>query len=57
MVARSTPALLIRGRCQKQGAVVNVVAEVITPLPIGRSADGDAPTATPAVSSMSRDFR
>lgn len=57
VVARSTPALLIRGRCQKQGAVVNVVAEVITPLPIGRSADGDAPTATPAVSSMSRDFR
>ncbi len=42
-VARNAPALLIRGRIERQGAVVNVVAETLEPLPI-----------TP---SMSRDFR
>ncbi len=42
-VARNAPALLVRGRIERQGAVVNVVAETLEPLPI-----------TP---SMSRDFR
>ena len=43
-VVRSCPALLIRGRLEKQEGVINVVAERIDPLPIG------APT-------KSRDFR
>ncbi len=43
-VVRSCPALLIRGRLEKQEGVINVVAEVIEPLPLG------APT-------RSRDFR
>jgi error-prone DNA polymerase len=34
-VVRSCPALLIRGRLEKQEGVINVVAEVIDPLPIG----------------------
>jgi error-prone DNA polymerase len=43
-VARSSPALLVRGRIERQETVVNVVAEKLEPLPIG---------AAPA----SRDFR
>ncbi len=43
-VARNAPALLIRGRIERQGAVVNVVAEKLEPLPVA---------AAPA----SRDFR
>jgi error-prone DNA polymerase len=43
-VVRSCPALLIRGRLEKQEGVINVVAERIDPLPLG------APT-------KSRDFR
>ena len=43
-VARSAPALLIRGRVERQEAVVNIVAEKLEPLPVG---------AAPA----SRDFR
>ena len=43
-VVRSCPALLIKGRLEKQEGVINVVAEVIEPLPLG------APT-------RSRDFR
>jgi error-prone DNA polymerase len=43
-VARSCPALLIRGRLEKQEGVINVVAERIDPLPLS------APT-------KSRDFR
>ena len=44
-VARTAPALLVRGRIERQGAVVNVIAEKLEPLPI---TDG---------ASMSRDFR
>ncbi len=43
-IARNAPALLIRGRVERQGAVVNVIAEKLEPLP-----------ATPRA--MSRDFR
>ena len=43
-VARNAVALLVRGRCERQGAVVNIVAEKLEPLPV-------------ASSSMSRDFR
>jgi error-prone DNA polymerase len=43
-VARNAPALLVRGRVERQGAVVNIVAEKLEPLPVG---------AVPA----SRDFR
>jgi error-prone DNA polymerase len=43
-VARSAPALLVRGHLQKVDGVINVVAEQIDPLPIG-------------VSSRSRDLR
>jgi error-prone DNA polymerase len=43
-VARSCPALLIRGRLEKHEGVINVVAERIDPLPL------DAAT-------KSRDFR
>jgi error-prone DNA polymerase len=42
--ARSAPALLIRGKLEKAEGAINVVAEVIEPLPIG-------------VPSKSRDFR
>ena len=42
--ARNAPALLVRGRCERQGAVVNIVAERLEPLPVGAG-------------SMSRDFR
>ncbi len=42
--ARSAAALLVRGRVERQGAVVNIVAERLEPLPVGSSA-------------MSRDFR
>ncbi len=42
--ARNSPALLIRGRVERQGAVVNIVAEKLEPLPV---------TAAP----RSRDFR
>src|SRR5439155_26603199 len=44
-VARSCPALLIRGRLEKHEGVINVIAERIDPLPLG------APT------TKSRDFR
>ncbi len=43
-VARSSAALLVRGRLEKYEGVVNVVAEFLEPLPLG------APT-------TSRDFR
>ncbi len=43
-VARNAPALLVRGRVERQEAVVNIVAERLEPLPVG---------STPA----SRDFR
>jgi len=43
-VAQGAPALLIRGRVERQEAVVNIVAEKLEPLPVGT---------TPA----SRDFR
>jgi error-prone DNA polymerase len=36
-VARNAPALLIRGRVERQGAVVNIVAERLEPLPIEAS--------------------
>ena len=42
--ARGAPALLVRGRLEKEEGVVNVVAERLEPLPVG---------ATPT----SRDFR
>ncbi len=43
-VARNAPALLVRGRVERQGEVVNIVAEKLEPLPVA---------AAPA----SRDFR
>lgn len=43
-VVRSAPALLVRGRCERQGAVVNIVAEKLEPLAVHTG-------------SMSRDFR
>jgi error-prone DNA polymerase len=43
-VARNAVALLVRGRCERQGAVVNIAAERLEPLPV-------------AGGSMSRDFR
>ncbi len=43
-VVRSAPALLVRGRCERQGAVVNIVAERMDPLLV-------------QTGSMSRDFR
>ena len=43
-VAQSCPALLIRGRLERQGDVINVNAERIDPLPLG-------------VTTKSRDFR
>ncbi len=60
-VARNAPALLIRGRVQRQGAVVNIVAERIEALPITNEVEGRVdPTSTEvrdAASAMSRDFR
>ncbi len=41
---RTSPALLVRGRCERQGAVVNIAAERLEPLPVDTG-------------SMSRDFR
>ncbi len=35
--ARGAPALLIRGRVERQEAVVNIVAEKLEPLPVGRA--------------------
>lgn len=35
--ARSAPALLIRGRVERQETVVNIVAEKLEPLPVGRA--------------------
>lgn len=49
-VARNAPALFIRGRVERQEAVVNIVAEKIEPLPLGTGAASDAPM-------RSRDFR
>jgi error-prone DNA polymerase len=49
-VARNAPALFIRGRVERQEAVVNIVAEKIEPLPLGTGATSDAPM-------RSRDFR
>ena len=43
-VARNAPALLVRGRLERQETVVNVVAEKLEPLPV-------------ATTSASRDFR
>ncbi len=43
-VATTAPALLVKGRVERQGAVVNLVAEKLEPLPLGTG-------------SMSRDFR
>ncbi|MEL7209091.1 MAG: OB-fold nucleic acid binding domain-containing protein, partial [Actinomycetota bacterium] len=34
--ARGAPALLIRGRVERQEAVINIVAEKLEPLPVGR---------------------
>ncbi|MEM9893401.1 MAG: error-prone DNA polymerase [Actinomycetota bacterium] len=34
--ARGAPALLIRGRVERQEAVINIVAEKLDPLPVGR---------------------
>ena len=34
-LARNAPALLIRGRVERQGEVVNIVAEKLEPLPVG----------------------
>ncbi len=42
--AQGAPALLVRGRCERQGEVVNIVAERLEPLLLGTSR-------------MSRDFR
>ncbi len=60
-VARNAPALLIRGRVQRQGAVVNIVAERIEPLPITDEVEGridqNATEVRNATASMSRDFR
>ncbi|MEZ5377727.1 MAG: error-prone DNA polymerase [Acidimicrobiales bacterium] len=60
-VARNAPALLIRGRVQRQGAVVNIVAERIEPLPITNEVEGrvdqNATELRDATASMSRDFR
>ena len=33
-VARTSPALVVRGKLERYEGVVNVVAEVITPLPL-----------------------
>jgi error-prone DNA polymerase len=44
-VARTAPALLVRGRLERNGDVVNVVAERLEPLPLG------------ATTTRSRDFR
>jgi error-prone DNA polymerase len=44
VVARSEAALLVRGRLERQGEVVNVVAERLEPLPL-------------AAAMRSRDFR
>ncbi len=49
--ARNAPALLVRGKCERQGEVVNIVADKLEPLPIGPD-QGHNPAA-----SMSRDFR
>jgi error-prone DNA polymerase len=43
-IAKGAPALLIRGRLEKEEGVINIVADKLEPLPIG---------AAPA----SRDFR
>lgn len=43
-IARNAVALLVRGRCERQGAVVNITAEKLEHLPVGNT-------------SMSRDFR
>ncbi len=60
-VARNAPALLIRGRVQRQGAVVNIVAERIEPLPITSEVEGridqNGTEVRNATASMSRDFR
>ena len=44
VVARSSPALLIRGHLEASEGVVNVIADKIEPLPI----DGPADPSTPA---------
>ena len=49
--ARNAAALLIRGKCERQGDVVNIVADKLEPLPLGAGHENQA-TAT-----MSRDFR
>lgn len=43
-IARNAVALLVRGRCERQGAVVNITAEKLEHLAVGST-------------SMSRDFR
>ncbi|MEZ5209191.1 MAG: error-prone DNA polymerase [Acidimicrobiales bacterium] len=53
-VARSAAALLVRGRVERQGQVVNIVAERLEPLQVG-AADADDPTT--AAAPRSRDFR
>ena len=50
-IARSAPALLVRGRVQKQGSVVNIVADKFEPLPVGSAPKlqhGPTPWATDA---------
>ena len=36
-IARGAPALLIRGRLEKEEGVINVVADKLEPLPVGKA--------------------
>ncbi len=71
-IVRSAPALLVRGRVEKQGTVVNVVADKFEPLPVGSAPKlqhgptpwttdappGSDPTqSTARLESMARNFR
>ena len=47
-VARSSAALLVRGRVERQGQVVNIVAERLEPMPVGPGSEAGL---------ASRDFR
>ncbi len=52
--ACNAPALLIRGRVERQESVVNLVAEKLEPLPVGSQKAGLSPTGSLP---SSRDFR
>ncbi len=54
-LARSAPALLVRGRLERAGGVVNVVAEKLELLPVGGTRRRDASPGEPVL--RSRDFR